>query len=181
MTMKLFQKHLTKGTREFELLDDAVNVRIDMPFLKKEFTVVFSILDPEPVIDGSNYAFVSVVNREPLLEFFLDKPDPGSFSDFVQKVRQGIIDEEFGKPKASSVDRKVNVEHLKTAIDMLQTYVGGDQIRPFLDTLEALRDDPHSEEKFMEMSGAFNKLGTYQGAVLSYAPYISTLLSDNDW
>ena len=58
MTMKLVQKHIYKGTRTFELLDDVVNVHIDTPFLDNKFTVVLSILDPEPVVNGSDYAFV---------------------------------------------------------------------------------------------------------------------------
>jgi len=175
MTMKLVQKHLVKGTREFELVDDGVFVSIDMPFLKKDFLVVFSILEPEPVIQGSTLSFVSAVNREALIELMVDKPDPKTFNEFVDVIKQRVIEEEFGKVSLASVKRTVDVKQVQETLDMLRTYLDGDGYQPLLDALEALKAEPENEDRLAELFRIFNGLGPLQGAVLSYAPYISTL------
>jgi hypothetical protein len=178
MTMKLEQKHIYKGKRSFELVDDAVNVHIDMPFLNKEFTVVLSILVPEPVVKGSTLAFVSAVNREPLIEMFVDSPNAEEFNAFVQKVKEKVIEEDYGKPKSTSPAKVVKPELVQETIDMLCTYLNADDIRPLLTTLEALKEKPEGKEEFDAMVQAFEELGPMQGAVLSYAPYINSLLLD---
>jgi hypothetical protein len=43
--------------------------------------------------------------------------------------------------------------------------------------LKALRDEPDNPACFREVLNAFNALGARQGAVLTYAPYVNTLLS----
>ena len=179
MTMKLEQKHIYKGKRSFELVGDAVNVHIDMPFLEKEFTVVLSILIPEPVVKGSTLAFVSAVNREPLIEMFVDKPNPEEFEAFVEAVKQGIIEEDFGKPKSDSPAKVVKPENIQETIDMLCTYLNADDIKPFLATLEALKETPDSKQKFDDMVQAFEALGPMQGPVLAYAPYIVSLMIED--
>jgi hypothetical protein len=179
MTTKLVQKHVVKGTREFELVDDAVNVKINMPFLQKEYTVVLAVLDREPVIKGSTLAFVSAVNREPLIELFVDKPDPGSFNEFVSLVRQRVIEEDFGKPRGSK-DRNVDVAQLDVALEMMRAHITDENIKPFIESMEALKAKPDDPTRFNEMFEAFNRLGPMQGAVLTYAPYLVTLFSDND-
>ena len=177
MTARLIQKHVTKGTREFELAGDEVNVKMNMPFLQKEYTVVLAVLDPEPVIKTSTLAFVSAVNREPLIEFFVDKPDPESFNDFVSLVRQRAIEENFGKPRGAK-NRILDVAQLDIALEMTRTYITDDSINAFIGSMEALRADPDDAARFNEMLEAFNRLGPIQGAVLTYAPYLVTLLSD---
>jgi hypothetical protein len=179
MTNRLVQKHVVKGTREFELVDDEVNIKIHMPFLQKEYTVVLAVLDPEPVIKGSMLAFVSAVNREPLIEFFVDKPDPESFRDFVGLVKQRATEEDFGKPKGPE-NRNIDVAQLDVALQMLRSYVTDDSIQPFIASLEALRTAPDDPARFNEMYQAFNRLGSMQGAVLTYAPYLVTLFSDTE-
>jgi len=64
--MKLTQKHLLKGTQEFELLDDEVRVRIKSPFKQKEISVPLAILNPEPEINNSRLEFHSRVKCGPL-------------------------------------------------------------------------------------------------------------------
>jgi hypothetical protein len=177
MITRLVQKHVVKGTREFELVDDEVNVKISMPFLQKEYTVVLAVLDPEPVAKGSTLAFVSAVNREPLIELFVDKPDPESFNDFVKLVRQRAIEEDFGKPKGGKY-RKVDVAQLDIALEMMRSHITDESVTPFIESVEALKAGPDDPARFDEMFEAFNKLGPMQGAVLTYAPYLVTLFSD---
>ena len=75
MTVRIVQKHPARGTREFELVDDAIEYRISSPLGDEELSVVLSVLSPEPVVDGSMMYFVSEVNREALIKLFVDLPD----------------------------------------------------------------------------------------------------------
>ncbi len=178
MSDSLVQKHLLKGTREFELVDDAVNVRIRSPLNNEEFTVVLSIIDPEPVMEGSMLAFVSIVNREALIELFPDKPDPASFNAFVDKIRQGAIAADYGRPKANS-GKQVDVTQLQMTLDMLRAYLAEDDIKSLLDAMEALKSEPDNPARLDALFEAYNDLGPSQGAVLTYAPYIVSLIQDD--
>ncbi|MGF1547457.1 MAG: hypothetical protein ACFCUG_09025 [Thiotrichales bacterium] len=179
MNTKLVQKHYFKGSREFELADDEVNVKISMPFLEKEYTVVLSALDSEPVMRGSTLAFVSAVNGEPLVEFFIDNPDPETFKDFVDHLRQRVTEESFGKPREYEY-REVSVAQLEISLQMLRTYVSDESVKPFMDSMEALKCEPEDPARFDAMCKSFKELGLQQGAVLTYAPYLVSLFSNND-
>lgn len=174
--MKLTQKHIVKGTREFELTDEGVDIKIDMPFLNKEFTVVYSVLETEPVVDGSSFAFVSGVNREPLVEMVVDKPTAEEFNAFVEELKKRVKEEEFGKVSLDKAERTVNVKILQESLDMLRLYLTGDEYQPLLEAMEAVKAEPKSKERLAELFEIFNNLGPLQGAVLTYAPYISNLL-----
>jgi hypothetical protein len=92
--MKLVQKHLLKGTQEFELRDDEVRVRIKAPFKEaKERTVTLAILNPEPVVNGSRLEFHSRVKCGPLLSLYLDKPNTEAVNAFADAVRQRALEE----------------------------------------------------------------------------------------
>jgi len=71
----------------------------------------------------------------------------------------------------------VNTTRLDEDINMLKTYLEEDTFKPFLKTLEALKAEPHNEAAFQKMQDTFNNMGIYQGAVLTYAPYLKVLLS----
>ena len=79
----------------------------------------------------------------------------------------------------SNPPRLVAPEHIETSISMLKQYVGGDDIAPLLDVLESLSADPRNTALLDQLSDVFDGLGLLQGAVLTYAPYLSTLLSDD--
>ncbi len=93
LMMKLIQKHLIKGTREFELVDDAVNVRIKTPFKEKKISVSLVILNPEPVINQSMLEFHSRVKCGPLLSLYLNKPNAEEFNAFVEAVKDKALKE----------------------------------------------------------------------------------------
>jgi hypothetical protein len=177
MTKKLIQKHLLKGSREFELVDDAINVRIKTPLASEEYTVVLSVLDPEPVVHGSMLAFESVVNREALIELYLNKPTLREFEEFVNLVKQRAVAEDFGKPRVAMAGKRVDVDQLEESIGLLRTQLGEDDIAPFLDSLRSLKTEPQDPSKLSEVFQSFNKLGPSQGAVLAYAPYIVSLMA----
>ena len=68
---------------------------------------------------------------------------------------------------------------LATTIELLREYVKDPSIEPLISALDALKNDPTNELLFAEFADAFEALGIVQGAILTYAPYISSLLSND--
>ncbi len=68
---------------------------------------------------------------------------------------------------------------LATSIELLREYVKDPSIEPLISALDALKNDPTNELLFAEFADAFEALGIVQGAILTYAPYISSLLSND--
>ncbi len=60
---------------------------------------------------------------------------------------------------------------------MLKQYLAEDDIAPLIDVLESLAADPRNEALLGRLSDVFDGLGHLQGAVLTYAPYISIVLA----
>jgi hypothetical protein len=89
--MKLIQKAFLKGTREFEIMEDTVYVRIKGLLKEEKLTVGLSTLDPEPVADGSELQFHGLANRGPLLSLLLNNPNNEEFDAFVETLRQRIL------------------------------------------------------------------------------------------
>ena len=208
MTSKLVQKHLLKGTREFEIVDDTVVVRSKAPMQNEEsLTVMLTVLNTEPVISRSLLEFTSRVNNEPLLSLYLAKPNPEEFNAFVNLLKQKIQEEfkafaglrsgsleavqrnvdeeppEFDTPDAqrTASGKKIMPERVDEAIRMLSLYLDTDNIKPFMSALEALKADPDDASNLVRMIDEFEALGPNQGAVLSYAPYIGAILSDDPY
>ncbi len=206
MTSKLIQKHVLKGTREFEIIDDTVVVRSKAPLKNEEtLTVMITVLNKDPVISKSLLEFTSRVNNEPLLSLFLAKPNPEEFNAFVNLLKERIEDEfnafaglksasamsrnvdqeppEFDTPDAQRTARgkKVLPERVDEAIRMLNLYIDTSNIEPFMSTLEALKANPDDTSNLTRMIEEFQALGPNQGAVLSYAPYIGALMSDDPY
>ena len=180
MTTRIVQKHADRGTREFELVDDAIEYRISSPFGDEELSVVLSVLSPEPVVDGSMMYFLSEVNREALVKLFVDLPDPETFAGFVRTVKQRIKEEDFGKLAADNRSSAITREQVDTTIRMLETYLDTSSIDELLVTLRGLSDAPGDHERLNRVVDAFNGLGVQQGPVLTYAPFFTTLLASTD-
>lgn len=177
MTATLVQKHPLKGSREFKLVGDELQYTIQSPLKTESLSVVLCVLDPEPVISGSTLAFVSQVNREPLVELFLDRPDKETFNQFVATLRQRISEEDFSRLRVSDKGVTVDADRVSESIEMLRTYVNPAEIEKLLAALEALKAKPDELECLVNVADAFNELGFVQGQVITYAPYISFLLS----
>jgi hypothetical protein len=62
---------------------------------------------------------------------------------------------------------------------MLDQYMDAEEINPFLSALEALKEEPESESCLGLLVEEFDNLGPRQGAVLTYAPYVNILLTDD--
>lgn len=205
--MKLRQDRMFRGYQEFEIIDDYVRIRSKVPFRDVvELTVMLTILNPDPLITRSALSFTSRVNGEPLVSLRLGKPDAEAFNSFVNTLKSKAMDEyqafaglrpvrppegleanlyedppdfdDAVHDRSPKVRNDLDVARLDEAIQMLGTYLDPDDIRPFLAAMEALRADPESAELQSQVVNAFNDLGSRQGAVLTYAPYVGVLLSD---
>ncbi|OOZ76175.1 hypothetical protein BOW50_10320 [Solemya velum gill symbiont] len=206
MVTKLVQKHPLKGTQTIEIIDDTVNVQIKLPFKKEEsLTVMLTVLNQEPVISKSRLEFTSRVNNEALLSLFLAKPNAKEFNAFVALLKQKIQEEfsafaglktgtssglegnvfeeppTFDEPDTARTakNKEITAEGVEEAINMLREHLGGEEIGPFLTALESLKSNPQSDESLSQVLNEFHALGSTQGAILTYAPYIATLLSDD--
>ncbi len=208
MTTKLIQKHLVRGTQAFELVDDYVSIRTKARFRKtEEIRVMLTVLDPEPVISASFLSFNSRVNGEPLISLFLGKPDTEAFNAFVNELKlraqeafhafaglrsaappaglNGNIHDAptetgaIAPDQTTKIRRSLDSTRLDEAVQMLRQYLDEEATQPLIKALEALKEDPMSEELLTQAVNAFDGLGSRQGAVLTYAPYVSIVLSDD--
>lgn len=200
---------MLKGATEYEIFDDHIAIRAKSKFSQTDsetLTVTLAVLNPEPVITRSHLEFVSRVNGEALLSLALSKPNVTEFNDFVNTLKQRAREEynaiaglnvtaestslngnlyeeppEFDEisPADISNAKSVSVEGVENAINMLNTYVNNEEIQPLLTALEALRCAPQEHSKLVDVATVFNELGPSQGAVLTYAPYITIMLSDD--
>jgi len=206
MTTKLIQRHLLKGTREFELVDDHVNVRAKAPFGKEEvLTVMLTVLNPEPVISKSYLEFNSRVNGEPLISLYLGKPNTEEFNAFVSALREkaqeefnafagfrpntqsaglgGNVDDEppdfhdSDQDQIDGVRQDLDPARIDEAVQLLIQYLDPEDTEALVRALEALKEDPTNEALLVQAVNAFNELGSSQGAVLTYAPYVGIVLS----
>lgn len=205
--MKLIQKHFLKGIREFEITDDVINVRIKSLLKEEKLAVMLTILNPDPVVNEPFLEFHSRVKCGPLLSLLINKPNSQEFNAFVNELKQrarqeynafaglksgslpeglngNVYDEpsEFGESGNNRIGKNVkpiNVADIDQSIQMLKQHLDIEEIKPMLTALEALKENPENESYFNQLVNVFDELGPRQGAVLTYAPYVSALLSDD--
>jgi hypothetical protein len=78
-----------------------------------------------------------------------------------------------------NITGNVDVAGIEEAIQMLNTYVKEENIKPFISILEAIKQEPDNESLLVQLYDAFQNLGITQGAVLTYAPSIYDLIVDD--
>lgn len=71
----------------------------------------------------------------------------------------------------------VDLHRIETSIKMLKRYLEEDDVAPLIEVLESIAADPRNEALHGQLSNVFDGLGGLQGAVLTYAPYISIVLA----
>jgi hypothetical protein len=81
----------------------------------------------------------------------------------------------------TSLQKKIDTEGITSSIQQLRTYLDGAEIEPLISALEALKEDPDSAPRLADTNEAFNNPGIAQGAVLTYAPYLIVLISDDPY
>ena len=72
---------------------------------------------------------------------------------------------------------EVDVSKVDISIVLLKKYLKDTNIESLLSVLEDLKKEPNSVSILNKLKEELDKLGIYKGAVLSYAPYISILVS----
>ena len=88
MTLKIVQKHILYGKREFELRDDIVKVKVSSLLDEnKDFEVELAMINPEPIISKSRVEFHSRVKCRPLISLFINKPNSQEFNAFVEAIK----------------------------------------------------------------------------------------------
>jgi hypothetical protein len=206
MATRLVQKQFLKGKQEFEILEEVVSVRFKTLLKEKEKSVSLRIIDPEPVIEGPYLYFRDSVRRDPVLTLYLNKPNPSEFNAFVDELKQRVMAQNafrghtsssvqpplggnsFDEPpedvepqqvRVTRIRTNINVERVDNDIRMLRQYVNEPEVEPLITALEAIKTDPQSEAHQVRVVEVFNGLGLWQGSVLTYAPYVGILLSDN--
>ena len=205
MTTKLVQKQLLSGSREFEITDDVIYVRIKSLLKEQQLSIDLSTLDPEPVINGSELEFFNPHKGRPVFSLLLNKPNKTEFNAFINSLKQAISGEtsdslseekaqsalarnmheeppefaEAGRSHEKASFTPIIVERLSEDIDMLNTYVDADDIQPLMNALETLKAEPANEAAYNKALEAFNNLGFTQGAVLTYAHYFKVLVSES--
>lgn len=204
VSIKLVQRQFLKGSREFELDDDIINFRIKTALKEEKLTVDLSILNPDPVVNKPFLEFHSRVKCGPLFALLIDKPNAQEFNAFVEAIKQrarreynsfaglntgstpnrlsgNVYEEppEFGEQGKNRTRTKVIPERVDETIYMLRQHLEGDEIDVLVGALEALKAEPENEVCFEQLLKTFDELGPRQGAVLTYAPYVSLLLADD--
>lgn len=89
---------------------------------------------------------------------------------------------EFAEPTAKREKvkfRPVNPVRVEEDVTMLKTYVQDKEVKPLIEALEELMEEPDNEAIQQKIVDIFNGLGFYQGAVLTYAHYLKVLLSES--
>lgn len=206
-TTKLVQTQFLRGSREFEITDSTVSFRVKTVFKEKESLVDLSMLNPAPVINKPFLEFHGRVKAGPILSLLIDKPSKREFTDFVdvlkQRARQeynafaglkdgglpeGMAANRFDEPpdfddpspqQAGNNSKPVRVDSIDESIRMLEQHLDTEEIEPLLVALKVLREEPDNPARFGQLVNAFESLGPQQGAVLTYAPYVIILLSDD--
>lgn len=77
----------------------------------------------------------------------------------------------------TKIIENVDAAKIGASIEALKKFVEDASIDPLLSILEALKQDPNNETLLLQLSDTFKGLDIIQGAVITYAPYISLLLS----
>lgn len=206
MPAKLVQKSLLNGTQEFEIVDDEIHIRIKRPFGKEgRERVVLATLSTDSRINQSSMEFHDRNGGASRLSLLLNRPNDAEFNAFVTVLRQKIKEEHEaaaggglapqGAAHATQLHEEppefddvgtaqavplptVNAARVEEVIQMLESYLDTEELAPLLDALQALREEPESEPQLLKLIEVFRGLGPSQGAVLTYAPYLSTLLAD---
>ena len=78
----------------------------------------------------------------------------------------------------TDVPRVISVSRLDIDIQMLEEYVSEAEVKPLLTAMTALAQDPKNDALYEQMKQAYDALGIAQGAVLTYAPYLKIMFSD---
>ncbi|MDH5544413.1 MAG: hypothetical protein OEZ43_02405 [Gammaproteobacteria bacterium] len=200
--MKLVQKRFLKGSKEFEIVDDILYVQVKGILKSEKLALNTALLNSEGVENGDELDFYDSGRNRVVFSMYRNEPSQESFSRFIELLKYKIdgveldIESDPGPeapgwnvyeepPEFDDVEdqidsvqfRPVSANRVANDIVMLKTYLDEESIKPFLESLEALKENPENEIAFQHMLEAYHNSGAYQGAILTYAPYLKVILS----
>ncbi len=76
-------------------------------------------------------------------------------------------------------DHGIDASKIEESIAMLERYIASEELAPLVGVLRELSERPDDEALLARLSEVVDNLGILQGAVLTYAPAIAGLLSDD--
>jgi len=79
----------------------------------------------------------------------------------------------------SNPPKGINVARTNESIQLLKQHFNEGDIASLVSVLEAITKNPQDDALMEQLSEVFNGLDIMQGAVLTYAPYIALILSDD--
>lgn len=81
--------------------------------------------------------------------------------------------------KMTETDHSVTASAIDESISMLERYLDAEELAPLLRVLRELSKNPDDDALLASLAEVVDGLGMMQGAVLTYAPIIAGLLSDD--
>jgi len=75
--------------------------------------------------------------------------------------------------------KAIDAARIGSSIEQLQEHFGADDVASLVAVLEAIKRNPQDSALIHQLSEAFNGLRIMQGGVLTYAPYLAVILSDD--
>ena len=79
----------------------------------------------------------------------------------------------------ANITQNIDPVKIGDSIQMLNENIKDDSIKPLISILEALKKDPDNKSLLAQVSAALKDLGVMRGAVLTYAPYVWLMLSED--
>jgi hypothetical protein len=76
-------------------------------------------------------------------------------------------------------NHSINASSIEESISMLKQYVASEELAPLFGVLRELSEKPDDSALLATLAEVVDNLGILQGAVLTYAPAIAGLLSDD--
>ncbi len=77
------------------------------------------------------------------------------------------------------ITQNIDTVKIDDSIQMLNKYIKETSIMPLISILEELKQEPNNKLLLAQVSDALKDLGVMKGAVLTYAPYVWTMLSED--
>lgn len=73
----------------------------------------------------------------------------------------------------------IDARRVRESIELLRLNLNEDDIAGFLQILQSIADSPAVPGNIEKLSRSLNEVNIMQGAILTYAPYVGYLLSEN--
>jgi len=75
--------------------------------------------------------------------------------------------------------KAIDAARIGSSIEQLKKHFGEDDVDSLVAVLESIKRNPQDSALIHQLSQAFNGLSIMQGGVLTYAPYLAVILSDD--